>query len=328
MVPPLTLLLLGLLSTALIPQLSLPRSFDHRADLAARSVTLIALFWLASRAVGLVQREVLSRPWALQTPQVQTLVPLIGRFVRVLLAAVALLAVLTQFGYSVSTLLAGIGLGGVALALASQKSMEHLFGSVALASDQVFRVGDFVRIGELEGTVERVGLRSTSIRTVRRTVIRIPNGKLAEERIETYSERDRFLFQHDFVLPFTTSAADVRSITRALDEMLTAHARIWQPERRVDMVGFADSGIRMRVMCWFTTPSWSEFMTAQHYLLLTLKETVEQHGVELALPARVVQLTAAPTLEEPLRALPLRAAADPAVRALSTHSPANHDSQA
>jgi MscS family membrane protein len=275
-----------------------------------RALAVCVVLGLILHAISRVQARLMQRAWAEHAPEARTLVPLGGKLARVVAIAAALLVILTQFGYSVSTLLAGIGIGGVALALASQKTMEHLFGSVALTTDEVFRVGDFVRVGDVEGTVERVGLRSTSVRTVRRTMVRIPNGKLAEDRIETFSERDRFLFQHDFLLPFTTPSADVRSITRALDDLLVAHARVWQAERRVDVVAFAESGIRMRVMCWLTTPSWSEFMTAQHYLLLSVKQVVEAHGHVMAVPTQRVEWPAA--TGEPMREAIPRAPAPPA----------------
>ena len=124
--------------------------------------------------------------WSNGQTQARTLVPLLGNFLRVTLAILALLVALSQFGYQVTSLLAGLGIGGIAVALAGQKTVEHLFGSVSLAADKAFRVGDFVRVGTLQGTVERIGLRSTSFRTIDRTIVRVPNGRLAEERIETF----------------------------------------------------------------------------------------------------------------------------------------------
>ncbi len=90
------------------------------------------------------------------------------------------MATLAAFGYPVATVLAGLGIGGIALAFGAQKTIENLFGSIALAADQPFRVGDFVRIEDFTGNVERIGMRSTQIRTSDRTLVSLPNGKLAD----------------------------------------------------------------------------------------------------------------------------------------------------
>jgi MscS family membrane protein len=124
----------------------------------------------------------------------QTIVPLIGRSLRVALGLAALLVPLSQLGYPVGTLLAGLGIGGIIVALAAQKTVENLFGSVSLAADRVMRVGDWVKFDDVQGTVERIGLRSTHIRTLDRTVVKVPNGRLAELRIESFGERDRIRF--------------------------------------------------------------------------------------------------------------------------------------
>ena len=126
--------------------------------------------------------------------------------------AVAAIAVLSEFGYPVTSLVAGLGIGGIALALAAQKTVENLFGSLSIGIDQPFRVGDYINVDTISGTVESIGLRSTRIRTLDRTLVTLPNGKLADMRVESFAERDRIRFICVLALTRSTKAAAVREV--------------------------------------------------------------------------------------------------------------------
>ena len=252
-------------------------------------MVLLALFWALLRAIRLVQERMESVAWAAgHTQQARTLAPLIGNFLRITLGIIAILVVLAQFGYPVGALLAGLGIGGIAVALAAQKTVEHLFGSVSLAADKVFRVGDWVRAGGTEGAVERIGLRSTSFRTNDRTVVRVPNGRLAEERIETFGERDRMLLRTDIDLTLTTTPEQVERTRDELLAVLRAHPAVWPDAVRVHVVAFTDSAIRLNVMAWFLTRDFDEFLGIRHALLLEFLRIVERNGSSLAYPSRTI----------------------------------------
>ncbi|WP_396220819.1 mechanosensitive ion channel family protein [Gemmatimonas sp.] len=254
-----------------------------------RGLVLLSLFWALLRIIRLAQDHVANAAWATgQGTQARTLVPLLGNFLRVTLAVIALLVALAQFGYPVGTLLAGLGIGGIAVALAAQKTVEHLFGSVSLAADNAFRVGDWVRAGASEGAVERIGLRSTSIRTVDRTVVRIPNGRLADERIETFGERDRILLRTDIDLTYNTTPEQLERIRDALEAALRAHPMVFADIVRVHVVGFTDSAIRINVISWFLTTDWQEFLRIRHDMLITFMRIISANGSSFAFPSRTV----------------------------------------
>jgi len=254
-----------------------------------RGLMLLSIFWGLLRIIRVAQDRVASAAWAAdEGTQARTLVPLLGNFLRVALAIIAMLVALAQFGYPVGTLLAGLGIGGIAVALAAQKTVEHLFGSVSLAADNVFRVGDWVRVGESEGAVERIGLRSTSIRTVDRTVVRIPNGRLADERIETFGERDRIVLSTDIDLTYTTTPEQLDCIRDALEAALRAHPMVFADVVRVHVVGFTDSAIRINVVSWFLTTDWQEFLRIRHDMLITFMRIIRDNGSSFAFPTRTV----------------------------------------
>jgi MscS family membrane protein len=256
---------------------------------STRGLLLIALFWALLRIVRLAQARIeQAADQSGQGAQARTLVPLFGNILRVTIAVVALLVALAQFGYPVGTLLAGLGIGGIAVALAAQKTVEHLFGSVSLASDNAFRVGDWVRAGTTEGEVERIGLRSTSIRTIDRTVVRVPNGRLADERIETYGERDRILLRTDLDVPYDTTPDQLERIRVDIEAALRAHPRVWPDRIRVHVVAFTDSAIRFNVVAWFQTTDWNEFLDIRHEMFLRFMRIVRDDGASFAFPSRTV----------------------------------------
>ncbi len=285
---PFRMWLVGVLAMPLFAVLGLNARVAGFISATSSGLVLLSVFWAALRVISLVQDQLLLGSWADGQAQTRTLVPLLTRFLRVTVTIVALLVVLAQFGYPVGTLLAGIGIGGVALALASQKTVEHLFGSVSLAADKVFRVGDFVRIGTVEGTVERIGLRSTSVRTLERTIVRIPNGSLAEERIETFGERDRFLFEHFIGVTYSTTPSQIRTIVAAIEARLREHPDLWPETIVVRANAFGESAISIRVRAWFTVADFVAFLDVQHEILLACMDIVEAAGSSFAFPSRTV----------------------------------------
>lgn len=255
----------------------------------ARGLGLIALFWGLLRIVRLVQTRLEQAEWAAASgAQARTLVPLLSNILRVALAIVALLVALAQFGYPVGTLLAGLGIGGIAVALAAQKTVENLFGSVSLAADRAFRVGDWVRAGPTEGEVERIGLRSTSVRTLDRTVVRIPNGLLADDRIETFGERDRFVMRADLDVTYETTPEQLDKIRNDVLAALQAHPMIWPDRIRVHVVLFAESAIRINVTAWFLTTDLMTFLEIRHGLFLQFMRIVRDNGSSFAFPSRTI----------------------------------------
>ncbi len=290
-------------ATPLLNVLSLNARVGGFLEAATRGLVLLSLFWGVLRVIRLVQEKVANAVWQSgDGQQARTLVPLLGNILRVTLGFVAILVTLSQFGYPVGTLLAGLGIGGIAVALAGQKTVEHLFGSVSLAADKAFRVGDWVRAGATEGSIERIGLRSTSFRTNDRTVVRIPNGRLADERIETFGERDRMYLRSDVDVTYGTTAEQVDAIRDNLEALLRAHPKIWPDAVRVHVVALTESSIRLRVMAWFETRDFGEFQEIRHHMLLGFIRIVEAHGSSMAFPSRTVYHVTADG--EPVPAVP------------------------
>ena len=261
---------------------------------AVRVGYLAVLFWALWRLVD-VARQVLSRSgWAHASASSSALLPLAGRIAKVAVLAVAAVAVLSTLGYPVASLLAGLGLGGLALALAAQKTVENLFGAFSIGIDQPFREGDFVKIEEFVGTVEAIGLRSTRFRTLDRTIITIPNGKLAEMRLESYAVRDRIRLAMTMGLVYETSSAQMRQVLSEVERLLRAHPKIWPDAVVVRFGALGASSLDIEVMAWFQTSDWGEFQLIRQDVLLGFMQIVEQAGTAFAFPTRTLHVASLP----------------------------------
>lgn len=265
---------------------------------ALGTLGLVALFWALWRGVGVVGEAMRASPWATGYASAQSALSIGIRLGRVTVLAVGAVGVLSRLGYPVAGLVAGLGLGGLAFALAAQKTVENLFGSLSLAIDAPFRVGDFVKVEDFVGTVEAIGLRSTRIRTLDRTLVTIPNSRLAEIRLESYSARDRMRLACTIGLVYETSAAQMRQVLRGLEAVLRAHPLIWPDAVVVRFKEFGPSSLDIEVMAWFETSNWSEFQLIRQEVLVQFMEVVEGAGTSFAFPTRTVHVVSGPRQEQ------------------------------
>jgi len=150
---------------------------------------------------------------------------------------IAGIVALAQLGVSVASLVAGLGIGGLAVALGAQKTLENLFGTLSIGVDQPMREGDFVKLYDFLGTVEQIGLRSTRIRTLDRTIVTIPNGELANQRIESYTARDRLRLATTIGVVYQTTSQQMRAILGELEAILRRHPKIWPDGLAVEVQG-------------------------------------------------------------------------------------------
>jgi MscS family membrane protein len=219
------------------------------------------------------------------------------RVIDVLLIFGGTLAVLSYFGVNPTAALAGLGVGGIAVALAAQKTLENVIGGASLIFDRVVRVGDTLRVGDVLGTVDEVGLRSTRIRTLDRTVVSVPNGQIASMSLETLSARDKFWFHPRIGLRYETTAAQIKSISDGIRTLLLEHASIERDSVRVRFLGFGSSSLDVDVFAYVHAKDWSAFLEIQEGFLIAIMEIIQQAGAQIALPSQSVYLTG-PSVQE------------------------------
>jgi MscS family membrane protein len=277
-------------AAALLPFLGLYPPAAAAAYRVVRVGYFLVFFWSLFRLVDVGFHLMAATPWATASPTSRALLPLGSRVAKVGVFAIATVAVLSMLGYPVASLVAGLGIGGLALALAAQKTVENLFGAFSLGVDQPFRVGDFVKIQDFVATVEAIGLRSTRFRTLDRTLVTIPNGQLADSRIESFAARDRIRLHAIIGLVYDTTEAQMREVLAGFEDVLRKHPAIWNEAMVVRFREFAASSLDIEVMAWFETQVFSEFQAYRQEVLLGFMGVVERAGTSIAFPTRTVHL--------------------------------------
>jgi MscS family membrane protein len=275
---------------ALLLPLQLPERAEALIQRWLKAAALVVFFWGLARAVDVARQMLANSTWIRQRPATRSLLQLGARIGQLFLIAIGVVALLSELGYPVASLVAGLGIGGVAVALAAQKTLENLFGALAIGADQPFREGDFVSAEGLTGTVESIGLRSTRIRTLDRTLISIPNGKLAELKLESFAVRDRLRLACTLGLVYETTEQQLRSVLAGIEAALRAHPKLWPEGVTVRFKEIGPSSLNLDINAWFDTINWDEFMLIREELLLSFLRIVEDAGSALALPTRTVHL--------------------------------------
>ena len=229
------------------------------------------------------------------------------RMLRGVVIAVAALFALASFGVNLTATLAGLGIGGVALAFAAQKSLENLFGGFVVLSDKIIRVGDTVRIGTAVGDIEDVTLYATRLRAFDRSVVTIPNGTLITAQIENWSRRDKFWFHPTLGLVYETTAEQMRAVLENLRARLESDPRVEKGTMRVRFVRLNSSSLDVEVFAYLLVPDYTTFLAVQEELLLMLLDVVEKAGTCLAFPSQTTYVageSAPPLATRPARPAP------------------------
>ena len=208
--------------------------------------------------------------------------------IKLLIALSAVLIYLDNLGINITTVLAGLGVGGIAVALALQKPMEDVFGAITLYTQQPIRVGDFCRVGTETGTIEEIGLRTTHIRTLANTVIAIPNARLASEPIDNISARRKILYRPILRLRYDTTPKQLRHIMDGVRDLFSSHERVLQDNHRVRFKEIADDALLVEVYAYLDTKEWAIFLELAEELNMRILDIVSQAGTTLSPPARTL----------------------------------------
>lgn len=210
----------------------------------------------------------------------------VANALKLLIALLGVLVWLSNMGVNISALLAGLGIGGIAMALALQKPIEDLFGAITLYSQRPVATGDFCRYGQHLGRIEEIGLRSTRIRTQGNTVVSIPNSRLAYEDIENISARQCVWYQPLVRLRIDTTPDQIREIVERTRRMLIDDQRVLNDVLRVQFREFGQFSLDVKVHCYIDTTDFTEYLNIAEQLNFGILEIVHQVGASLALPER------------------------------------------
>src|SRR5713101_1383866 len=260
---------------------TLSRTFLERA---LGLIFSLAVAWGAAVAVDLLAERWRSRLDPRMQAVSYSVLPLGRQVLKLSFFLIAILGVLSVWGYNTTAILAGVGVGGIAIALAAQKTIEDLFGGISVISDRPVLVGDVCHFGGRTGTVMHIGLRSTRIRTPDRTVISVPNGQFATMTLENISGRDKIWFHPTLNLRRDTTSDQLLRVLSSFREILTGHPRVETGKMPVRFIGVGPYSLDVEVIAYVTTSDYEEFVALQQELLLKMLQAVEHAGTALAVP--------------------------------------------
>jgi MscS family membrane protein len=220
----------------------------------------------------------------LRQPQTAAFIPLIKKTLAAFFGVFSILVVLESLGFEVETFLAGLGIGGLAVALAAQDTLANLFGSFVVLVDQPFYVGEYIRVGGDEGTVEEIGLRSTRLRTAQRALIAIPNKTVASGVITNLTRMPQRRVDSVIAVPYGTPPEKIGAILAAIRDLLRADPGVHKGQIVVSLADFGDWSLRAQVLYFTLDPDWESHMAVRERVNLAIVRVFAAQGVAFATP--------------------------------------------
>ena len=261
-------------------------------------VSAIAFVWFGLRLVDAISDLAISRMERRQRRQVISVVTLLRRSVKVLILAFSGVGILDTFGINVTTGIAALGVGGIALALGAQKTVENLVGSVTVIADRPAQIGDAIKVGTVTGTVEDIGIRSTRIRTGERSIVTIPNGDFSARQIENLTDRDRFQFNPTIPIGPAASTAQLKEAVRLIQGVLDDHPDV-ADNPRARLANITERGFNIDTIAYIALTDADASNGVRQELLMGIFEALEEAGIGLAFPTPPVVLAADRAVDAP-----------------------------
>ena len=264
----------------------LPRHYYYQLTSIA---LIISVSWLLWRAIRWFLRRVRNRALAYGHGGTGSLVLLGERILKAIVFVMAVFFVMSDLGFNMTTALAGLGIGGLAIGFGAQQTIANLFGGVSVLGDEVIRVGDVCRFGDRTGTVEDIGLRSTRVRTDERTLLAIPNGTVATINVENLSRRDKILFKTIVGIRPDTKSEHMRYVLSEIRRALDENPKIEKSTLRVRLIEIA-AALNVEIFSYVLTRDYNEFAAVREQLLLQIIGLVEDAGTGVALPSQTLYI--------------------------------------
>ncbi len=258
-----------------------------RALFEAQTLLVFASIWMMISIVGLFRQHWTQKLKAQGHELAAFILRPITTAINIIIVFLGILIWLDNIGFSVTTVLTGLGIGGLALALATQKSIEDFIGSVTLYLAAPVKVGDFCRFGHQSGTVEEIGLRATKVRTLADTVITIPNSNFSSTHIENFAQRTRFRFYHKMPLHISTSADQIRFIVLEFKKLLYAYKMVAEAPLRVNFIGIEDHAFIIEIHCYIETTDLLVFKNISEDINLQFMDIIKHSGASIAIPSNI-----------------------------------------
>jgi len=263
------------------------------ADNAGRIISIIIGVWFLWRLTEGMAAYFTARAKLTESTLDDQLVPFIAKTGKIFLVITAVLVVAQNMGYSVSGLIASLGIGGIAVAMAAKDTIANIFGSIMILVDRPFVVGDWIKTAEFEGVVEQVGFRSTHIRTFARTLVNVPNSQLANMVIDNIDQRSERRIKMRIGLTYGTTPTQMKAALAGIEQLLSDHPGVDQNYKLVKFDEFEDSSLSIFLYYFSTSKVWEEYLQVRQEVNLQIMELLESLELEFAFPTRTLHIESA-----------------------------------
>lgn len=225
------------------------------------------------------------------------LAPLLIKSLRIFVIIIGVLFIIQNFGYSIASLLAGLGIGGLAFALAAKDTIGNLFGSFTIFSDKPFHQGDWIRIGDVEGTVEEVGFRSTRIRRFDQAQVVVPNSHFTKNDVTNFSAMKKRRIKFNLGVTYGTSPEQMTKVVEGIKQIIKEDHKFDHTFSMVHFTEFGDFSLNIFIYCFTKTTVWDEFLSVREEFNLKIMQLLEELEVEIAFPSQMIYFDKASILK-------------------------------
>lgn len=274
-------------------------SIDSFISNVARTFLILTFLVAAYRIIDLLMPSSVHLSDITGIEMEERLIPFFRTAVKLVIIVLGVFIVLGEWDYDITGLIAGFGLGGLALSLAAQDTAANLFGFMALVSDNPFNVGEFIITPDAEGIVEHVGLRTTRIRRLDQAVIYVPNSRMANSSIINWSRLEKRRLDYTLTVTYSTSAGEMRVLLHRLREMLKSQEKVDPDSVVVYFMDFGSSSLDILVRCFIHITDWGEFQAEKERLHLEVMNIVNDLGLDFAFPSMSLYVENIPPVSAP-----------------------------
>jgi len=288
------------------PMLDFDMEIENVVNQIASLIAAGGVLQVAYRGIDIFMDVLTRRASETESKLDDSLVPLLRTAVRLFVTFVGLLFVLQNLDINVSSLIAGLGLGGLAIALAAQDTVRNLLGGVTIFADKPFEVGDWVVVDGVEGTVEAVGFRSTRVRTFYNSLISVPNGNLMDSGIDNMGQRRWRRYKTTLGVAYHTKPDQLQAFVEGIRAIIQANPGMRQDYYIVEFHGFGATSLDILVYCFIDAEDWNEELRTRHVLNLDIMRLAESLQVEFAFPTQTLHIARMPGQPQQLPEIPDR----------------------
>jgi MscS family membrane protein len=268
--------------------LALPENMWKFLNLAAQLILSFSLIRLAYLGVSALGNVIIAFVRKTENTLDDQLAPFITRSLKITVVVLGILVMLQNFGINVMSILAGLGLGGLALALAAQDTAANVFGSITIILDRPFQIGDYIKVADTEGTVEDVGFRSTRLRTPYNSLITVPNSVMAKEKIDNFQLRPTRRIRHSLGFTYDAKKEQIERFIALLTETWENHPDAEKGSCTVAFASYGDFSLNVLAQVYIRVSDWQREMKAQQELLFEAMRVAQQAGLQFAFPTQTL----------------------------------------